>query len=81
MGSVASAGTLTWPNSHMYLPPKPTAAKTRLVSVVGPLIVYLDIPQMHDLAIWQMQLYPWLVQLCEEISVPFLNCIACGAQV
>lgn len=52
MGSVASAGTLTWPNSHMYLPPKPTAAKTRLVSVVGPLIVYLDIPQMHDLAIW-----------------------------
>ena len=49
MGTVGTAQTLTWPNSCVYLSPKSTAAKVRLVSVVGVLIVHSDILQMQGL--------------------------------
>ena len=46
MGTVVAVQTLSWPNSHIYLPPKYTAAKARPVSVVGSLIVLSGILQL-----------------------------------
>lgn len=46
MGTVMAVHTLSWPNSHIYLPPKCIAAKARPVSVVGSLIVLSDILQL-----------------------------------
>ena len=64
------AQTLTWPESCVYLPPESTAAKARLFSVVGTLIVYSDIPQTQDLPSQSWGLNLQLVQLHGEISLP-----------
>ena len=53
----------------MYLSPKYTAAKARLVSVVGTLVVYSDMPQMQDLLTRLQGSNPRLVLLQGEISV------------
>ena len=49
VGMVGPAQTLSWPNSHVYLPLKSSTTEARLVSVVGTLI-YSDIPQKQDLS-------------------------------
>ena len=70
MGTVGPAQTLTWPDSHVYLPPKSTAVKTRLVSIVGTLVVYSGIPQMQDLPSQSLGFNVRLVQLHRKISIP-----------
>ena len=70
MGTVGSAQTLTWPNSHMYLSSTSTVVKVRLVSIVGTLTVYSDIPQTQDLSRQPRRFNLWLVQLHAKISVP-----------
>ncbi|XP_068390970.1 meiosis-specific kinetochore protein [Eschrichtius robustus] len=55
VGTVGAAQTLTCPNSHVYLPPKSTAAEARPVSVVGALIVHSDVLQVvaaPDIDLW-----------------------------
>ena len=69
MGTLVAAQTLTWPNSHVYMPPKSTAAKARLVSVVGT-VDHSDILQSLDILGQSWRFYPQLVQVPGEISVP-----------
>ena len=38
MGTLEAAQTLAWPNPHVYMPTKSTAAKARSVSAVGALV-------------------------------------------
>lgn len=70
LGELWGQITLTWPNSHMYLPPKSTAAKARRVSVVGTLTGYSDIPKMQDLPSRLQGFNPWLAQLHGDSSSP-----------
>lgn len=79
MGTVGPAQTVTWPKSHMYLPPKSTAAKARWVSVVGTLTGYSDIPKMQDLLSRLQEFNPWFAQLHGEISVPLHATLPLGS--
>lgn len=49
VGMVGPAQTLTWLNSHVFLPLTSIIIEARLVSVVGTLI-YPYIPQRQDLS-------------------------------
>ena len=72
MGTVGPAQTLTWLDSHMYVPSNSSAVKARSVSIVGTLIVYSGIPQRLDLPSQSWGFNPWLVQLHGKISIPLL---------
>lgn len=48
VGNMEAVQTLFWPNPNMYVPIKPTAAKTRFISGVEALI-HLDIPPALNL--------------------------------
>ena len=48
VGAMEAAQTLTWPNPHVYVPTKPTAAKARPVPATGALVL-LDVSQALNL--------------------------------
>ena len=68
VGAMGAAQTLTWPNPHVYMPTKSTAAKARPISVAGALIVCLDVPQVLSLPSWSWGFNQQFVQLQGEIS-------------
>ena len=49
---MGAAQTLAWPNPHVYVPTKSTAAEARPVSALGALIVCSDILQVLSLESW-----------------------------
>ena len=48
VGAMAAAQTLAWPNPHVYIPTKPTAAKARPIPSIEAL-VRLDVLQVLNL--------------------------------
>ena len=49
VGGTEATQTLAWPNTCVYMPTKPTAAKTRPDPAAGALVVLLDILQVLNL--------------------------------
>ena len=78
----AASQTLTWPNFCIYyFPSKSTAAKARLVSVVGH---SLSIQIFHRYRVYQTYCRALVWGLCsylEKISFLFLSCTAPEAQL
>jgi len=72
---------LIWPCSWVFLPPVSMAARGRVFSFVGTLILLLYIPRTQSLRSWLCDFNLQLVQLVEMFSIPFLSHSACGAQL
>ena len=49
VGAVEAAQTLAWPNPHVYLPTKPTAAKASPVTAARAVVVLPDVSQALNL--------------------------------
>ena len=69
VGAMEAAQTLAWPNRHVYVPTKPTAAKARPISATEALVIHADILQALNLQSRQCgSVNRWFVQPQGEIS-------------
>ena len=53
VGAMDAAQTVAWPNPHMYMPTKSTAAEARAIPAAGALIILSDILQALNLGCHQ----------------------------
>ena len=81
LGAMEAAQTLTWPNSQVYVPTKPTAAKARPVPAAGALVVLPDVSQVLNIGSHQRRCNSTVHVPTRRFQLLSLSHTAPGAQL